>query len=144
MIWEDYQTVQTEYRRAEGRLRRLVDQREELEVSLGPSAIRYDKDIVQTSLEDHTTAILVKLADIDMLIGQASETVMFRKDIMDRKREELERSPDLHDRIYTLYFIRHYGVRRISREVCYSRRQVYRILSAQRNMAQYGTLDVVK
>lgn len=136
MIWEDYHTVQLEYRRAENRLRHLANQREELEVSLGPSAIRYDKDIVQTSREDHVTAILVKLADLDVVIRQADETVRIRKEIMLRKQEELERSPDIHDRIYTLYFIKHHGVRRISREVCYSRRQVYRILSAQKNIEQ--------
>lgn len=136
MIWEDYSTVQSEYRRAENRLRRLADQREELEVSLGPSAIRYDKDIVQTSREDHTTAVLAKIADLDILIAQADKTVQLRREILSRQREILEASADIHDRIYVLYFIRHHGVRRISREIFYSRRQVYRILAVQKSFAQ--------
>lgn len=140
MIWEDYSTVQSEYRRAENRLRRLADQREELEVSLGPSAIRYDKDIVQTSREDHTTAVLAKIADLDILIAQADKTVQLRREILGRQREILEASADIHDRIYALYFIRHHGVRRISREISYSRRQVYRILAVQKSFAQNLTL----
>lgn len=132
MIWEDYSTVQSEYRRAENRLRRLADQREELEVSLGPSAIRYDKDIVQTSREDHTTAVLAKIADFDILIAQADKTVQLRREILTRQREILESSADIHDRIYVLYFIRHHGVRRIARQIGYSRSQVFRILQKMR------------
>lgn len=132
MIWEDYSTVQSEYRRAENRLRRLADQREELEVSLGPSAIRYDKDIVQTSREDHTTAVLAKIADLDILIAQADKTVQLRREILSRQREILEASADIHDRIYVLYFIRHHGVRRIARQIGYSRSQVFRILQKMR------------
>ena len=128
MIWEDYSTVQSEYRRAENRLRRLADQREELEVSLGPSAIRYDKDIVQTSREDHTTAVLAKIADLDILIAQADKTVQLRREILSRQREILEASADIHDRIYVLYFLKHHGVRRIARTVGYSRSQTYEIL----------------
>lgn len=132
MIWEDYSTVQSEYRRAENRLRRLADQREELEVSLGPSAIRYDKDIVQTSREDHTTAVLAKIADLDILIAQANETVRIREGILRRQRLILESSAEIHDRIYVLYFIRHHGVRRIARQIGYSRSQVFRILQKMR------------
>lgn len=133
MIWEDYSTVQSEYRRAENRLRRLADQREELEVSLGPSAIRYDKDIVQTSRKDHTTAVLAKIADLDILIAQADKTVQLRREILSRQREILEASADIHDRIYVLYFIRHYGVRRIARIVGYSRSQTYAILKPMKH-----------
>lgn len=133
MIWEDYSSVQLEYRRAENRLRRLADQREELEVSLGPSAIRYDKDIVQTSREDHTTAVLAKLADLDILIAQANETVRIREGILRRQRLILESSAEMHDRIYVMYFIRHYGVRRIARTVGYSRSQTYEILKQMKH-----------
>ena len=135
-MWQEYQSAWIEYRRAESRFRQLADQREELEVSLGPSAIRYDKDIVQTSREDHTTAVLAKLADIDLMIAQVSETVRIRREILGRQREMLELSSDIHDRIYVLYFIKHHGVRRISREIAYSRRQVYRILSDQKSFEQ--------
>lgn len=135
-MWESYQTAWLEYCRAESRLRHLADQREELEVSLGPSAIRYDKDIVQTSYEDHVTAVLAKLADIDLLIAQVGETVRIRREILGRQREMLELSSDIHDRIYVLYFLKHHGVRRISREISYSRRQVYRILADQKSFEQ--------
>ena len=133
MIWEDYSSVQLEYRRAENRLRRLADQREELEVSLGPSAIRYDKDIVQTSREDHTTAVLAKLADLDILIAQANETVRIREGIVRRQRLILESSAEIHDRIYVLYFLKHHGVRRIARTVGYSRSQTYEILKCMKH-----------
>lgn len=132
MIWEDYSSVQLEYRRAENRLRRLADQREELEVSLGPSAIRYDKDIVQTSREDYTTAVLAKLADLDILIAQANETVRIREGILRRQRLILESSAEIHDRIYVLYFLKHHGVRRIARQIGYSRSQVFRIIQKMR------------
>jgi hypothetical protein len=133
LIWEDYSTVQSEYRRAENRLRRLADQREELEVSLGPSAIRYDKDIVQTSREDHTTAVLAKIADLDILIAQADKTVQLRREILSRQREILEASADIHDRIYVLYFLKRHGVRRIARTVGYSRSQTYEILKRMKH-----------
>ena len=131
-MWQEYQSAWTEYRRAESRLRCLADQREELEVSLGPSAIRYDKDIVQTSREDHTTAVLAKIADLNILIREAESTVRIRRDIMLRKREGLRESPDIRDRIYCLYFINHVGVRRIARTIGYSRSQVFRIIQKMR------------
>ena len=136
MVWMDYQRLQAEYERTQGRLSFLLNKREELETALEPSAIRYDKDIVQTSREDHTTAVLAKIADLDILIAQADKTVQLRREILSRQREILEASADIHDRIYVLYFIRHHGVRRISREISYSRRQVYRILAVQKSFAQ--------
>lgn len=139
-MWETYQSAWLEYRRSDARLKALADQREELEVSLGPSAIRYDKDIVQTSREDHVTAVLAKLADLDILIAQANETVRIREVILRRQRLMLESSAEIYDRIYVLYFLKHHGVRRIAREVSYSRRQVYRILSEQKSFAQNQTL----
>ena len=131
-LWESYQSAWLEYRRSDARLKALADQREELEVSLGPSAIRYDKDIVQTSREDHTTAVLAKLADLDILIAQANETVRIREDILRRQRLILESSAEIYDRIYVLYFIKHHGVRRISRQIGYSRSQVFRIIQKMR------------
>lgn len=132
-MWQEYADAYSEYKRAESRLRRLADQREELEVSLGPSAVRYDRDIVQTSREDHTTAVLAKLADLDIVIAQANETVRIREDILKRQRKMLEDSAEIHDRIYAMYFIRHYGVRRIGRSVGYSRSQTYEILKQMKH-----------
>lgn len=131
-MWEQYQSAWLEYRRSDARLKALADQREELEVSLGPSAIRYDKDIVQTSREDHTTAVLAKLADLDILIAQANETVRIREGILRRQRLILESSAEIHDRIYVLYFLKHHGVRRIARQIGYSRSQVFRIIQKMR------------
>ena len=132
MIWPEYQSAFNEFRASQKRLRRLADQREELETTLGPSAIRYDKDIVQTSREDHTTAVLAKIADIDILIAQTSETVRIREAVLSQELKLLESSADIHDRIYLLYFVKHHGVRRISRSVGYSRSQVFRIIQKMR------------
>ena len=144
-MWQDYATAYLDYQRAESRLRRLADQREELEVSLGPSAIRYDRDVVQTTPEDHVTEILAKLADLDTTIAQAVETVRIREDILRRQRKILEDSAEIHDRIYVLHFIKHYGVRRIGRIVGYSRSQTYEILrQMKRNIGQNRTLEGIK
>ena len=142
-MWQDYAAAYLDYQRAELRLRRLVDQREELEVSLGPSAIRYDRDVVQTTPEDHVTEILAKLGDLDIAITQAAETVRIREDILRRQRKMLEDSAEIHDRIYVLHFLRHYGVRRIGRLVGYSRSQTYYILREMKT-GQNRTPDMLK
>lgn len=141
-MWRDYEAARLDYQRAESRLRRLVDQREELEVSLGPSAIRYDRDVVQTTPEDHVTEILAKLADLDIAIAQVGETVRIRADILQRQRKMLEASAEIHDRIYVLHFIKRYGVRRIGRTVGYSRSQTYYILR-QMKIGQNRTPDML-
>ena len=142
-MWQDYAAAYLDYQRAELRLRRLVDQREELEVSLGPSAIRYDRDVVQTTPEDHVTEILAKLGDLDIAITQEAETVRIREDILRRQRKMLEDSAEIHDRIYVLHFLRHYGVRRIGRLVGYSRSQTYYILREMKT-GQNRTPDMLK
>lgn len=141
-MWQDYAAAYLDYQRAESRLRRLVDQREELEVSLGPSAIRYDRDVVQTTPEDHVTEILAKIGDLDIAITQAVETVRIRADILQRQRKMLEASTEIHDRIYVLHFLKHYGVRRIGRTVGYSRSQTYYILR-QMKTGQNRTPDML-
>ena len=136
MVWMDYQRLQAEYERTQGRLASLLDKREELETSLGPSAIRYDRDKVQTSPSDHVTDILVKVADIDRLIDVAKKSVEERQYLLSLKRKELMQSRHIEDKIYVCYYIHRMSVGRIAYCIGYSKRQVYRII---RKMSQNVT-----
>ena len=136
MVWMDYQRLQAEYERTQWRLASLLDKREELETALGPSAIRYDRDKVQTSPSDHVTDILAKVADVDRLIDVANKSVEERQYLLSLKRKELMQSRHIEDKIYVCYYIHRMSVGRIAYCIGYSKRQVYRII---RKMSQNVT-----
>lgn len=75
----------------------------ELESSLLPRAIQYDKDKVQTSPEDHTTDIMAKIADYTLMLEKRirilTERRQYAEQIISRLKDSEERQ------ILDLYFL---------------------------------------
>ena len=69
---------------------------------------------------------------IDERLSEAKSLLDGREHLLRQKETELRQSKDIHDRIYRLRYIEHAKISRITRDVCYSRAQVFRILDAMR------------
>ena len=110
-------------RRIELRIRRISLQIEELESSLLPQGIRYDKDKVQTSPEDTLSKIAGKIMELDKERTQLSRErallLMEIQDALDRLDNENEQI------VLEAYYLSRMSMREIAEMISYSVRQVY-------------------
>ena len=132
LVYPEYQEIMISYRRTQKKYLSLVERKEELLAMAGPSAIRYDKEKVQTSVRDTISITLAKLTDISAELDAVKEVLRDKEYLLKQKRQELRASRFVEDQIFCMYFVDGIGVRRIAMRVGYSRSQVFRILKKMR------------
>ena len=96
-----------------------------------PSAIRYDKDHVQSSPSSNVLdeyVIALDESQIDSELAKVKELIEDRGRLLDLKEKQLRDSQHINDRVYVMKYLEGYSVNRISKVLNYSRTQVYRIL----------------
>jgi len=102
---------------------RLTLQRDELQSCLLPSAIRYDKDVVQVSPEDKLSEIASTVLELDKHIRnlqeQKARTIMETTDAIDQLQDERERT------ILAAFFIGRVSIEKIGKTMGYSPSHVY-------------------
>lgn len=110
-------------RRIELRIRRISLQIEELESSLLPQGIRYDKDKVQTSPEDTLSKIAGKISDLEkhrtQLVRERRLLLLEIQDVLDRLDNEQEQI------VLEAYYLSRMSMREIAEMISYSVRQTY-------------------
>lgn len=110
-------------RRIELRIRRITLQIEELESSLLPQGIRYDKDKVQTSPEDTLYKIAGKISDLEKL---RTQLVRERRLLLLEIQDALDRLDNENEQIVLeAYYLSRMSMREIAEMISYSVRQVY-------------------
>ena len=110
-------------RRIELRIRRISLQIEELESSLLPQGIRYDKDKVQTSPEDTLSKIVGKISDLE---EQRTQLVRERRLLLLEIQDALDRLDNENEQIVLeAYYLSRMSMREIAEMISYSVRQVY-------------------
>lgn len=111
-------------RRIELRIRRISLQIEELESSLLPQGIRYDKDKVQTSPEDTLSKIAGKIADLEklrtQLVRERRLLLLEIQDVLDQLENEQEQI------VLEAYYLSRMSMTEISEMISYSIAQTYR------------------
>lgn len=132
MVYLEYERIKERYHTAQERFETILTEQERLLTKTLPSAITYDRDKVQTSPSDTILINYVIAKDerhIDDQLRKAKRLMMERKKLLDVKEEELRKSMDKYDRVYTLKYLDGYGVNRIARILCYSKKQIYRMVA---------------
>ena len=111
-------------RRIELRIRRISLQIEELESSLLPQGIRYDKDKVQTSPEDTLSKIAGKISDLEklrtQLVRERRLLLLEIQDVLDQLENEQEQI------VLEAYYLSRMSMMEISEMISYSIAQTYR------------------
>ena len=110
-------------RRIELRIRRITLQIEELESSLLPQGIRYDKDKVQTSPEDTLSKIAGRISDLEK---QRTQLVRERRLLLLEIQDALDRLDNEQEQIVLeAYYLSRMSMREIAEMISYSIRSVY-------------------
>lgn len=111
-------------RRIELRIRRITLQIEELESSLLPQGIRYDKDKVQTSPEDTLSKIAGRISDLEkqrtQLVRERRLLLLEIQDALDQLTSEQEQI------VLEAYYLSRMSMMEISEMINYSIAQTYR------------------
>lgn len=111
---------------------------EELKASLLPAAIRYDTDKVQVSPEDRVSEVMAK---VDELERQVDKLIAEKAAAIETLEEMFEEMPEPDAEVMTRYCIRCQSVRRIAREMHYSRDGIYRAIRRNRKCLHFSTRE---
>lgn len=131
MIYLEYETLKAKYRRIQEQYDAVLTEHERLFTKTLPNAITYDRDTVQTSPSADMLANYVIAEEekgIDTQIRKYRRLLNERRRLLIAKEEELRKSKNKSDIIYTLKYLDGYGVHKIANTLHYSVSQVYRTL----------------
>lgn len=131
MIYPEYEALKAKYRRIQEQYDNVLTEHERLFTKTLPSAITYDKDTVMTSPSADMLANYVIAEEekgIDDQIRKLRRLLKERRRLLMAKEEELRKSKNKSDMIYTLKFLDGLGVYKIANTLHYSVSQVYRTL----------------
>mgnify|MGYP002622428228 CR=1 FL=1 len=142
MVFLEYIESLEAYRATEKTYTKILSLKEKLFSQTQPNAMRYDAEKVEgshpiNSFDEYLIAL--ERLDIDNKLVEAHKQMDLRKELLDRKKEELRQSKELMDKIYRLRYIDQWSVNRISRYLHYHRSQIFRILNKMEKMRQNAT-----
>lgn len=143
----EYERCRVKYTEVQEVFAKVLMEKERLFTKILPSAIRYDKDKVQSTidgnpLEDYVISVEDK--ELDEKIAKYRQILKDWQMLLDIKEAELRRSRAIIDRVYVYRYLDQLGINRIARLMNYSRSQVYRkIQMINKKMRQNATSDVL-
>lgn len=115
-------------KRIQNRIIRLTSERDRLEWSLLPGAIKYDNPKVQTSPQDSMAEVFARIDSIDQEIESYKKKAGY-KTIEISNYIEKHVFDDNEKTVLTAYFIGGSTINKISTSISYSIRQTYRYLN---------------
>ena len=130
-VYIEYETYRQKYYNAQMTYEELVQEKEELFLRTQPGSVDFGKERVsggkkESSFERYLTEKERK--NLDARIEEARAILEDRLNLLNVKRDELEKSPGLYDKIYYLAFIKNLKVGKVAMELGYSEPHIYRIL----------------
>ena len=131
MVYPEYEEYKRKYQYFLNRFNQILSRKEDMLMKTLPSAIRYDKDHVQSSPSSNVLdeyVIALDESQIDSELAKVKELIEDRGRLLDLKEKQLRDSQHINDRVYVMKYLEGYSVNRISKVLNYSRTQVYRIL----------------
>jgi len=112
-------------RRIEWTIKRLTLEHDELQTCLLPSAIRYDKDVVQTSPEDTLSAITSKVLELEARIRAMNELKADTITELGKAIGQLQNQ--MEGTVLTAYYIRRMTMEQVSEQIGKSLQHSYRL-----------------
>ena len=131
MVYPEYVQYKSKYEELQNRFASLLLEKEKLFTDTFPRGITYDKDKVQCMPDDNPLeryAVTMDEKQIDEKLDTLRRQIKDWSILIDVKENELRKSKDIPDRIFTLRYLDGVSVSRISNIVSYSKKQIYRIL----------------
>ena len=131
MVYPEYVQYKSKYEELQNRFASLLLEKEKLFTDTFPRGITYDKDKVQCMPDDNPLeryAVTMDEKQIDEKLDTLRRQIKDWSILIDVKENELRKSKDVPDRIFTLRYLDGVSVSRISNIVSYSKKQIYRIL----------------
>lgn len=131
MVYLEYERVKMSCISTKNRFAHLLLEKERILTETLPNAIRYDKDNVQTSIEGNLLDNYVIEMDekgIDKRLAKLRQSLKDWEILLEFMERRLRSSKEIPDRIYVMRHLDGYGIKRICKEINYSRSQIYRIL----------------
>lgn len=130
-LYLDYERIKLKYTTLQEQFARVLLEKERLYTKTLPSAIRYDKDKVMTTVDGNPLEDFVISVEDKSLDDKIERFRQLMKDwavLLEVKEGELRRSRDIFNRIYVLKYLDNYSVSRIAKILHYDRTQIYRKL----------------
>ena len=131
MVYPEYEEYKRKYQYFLNRFNQILSRKEDMLMKTLPSAIRYDKDHVQSSPSSNVLdeyVIALDESQIDSELAKVKELIEDRGRLLDLKEKQLRDSAEINDKIYVMKYLDGYGIGKISKILNYSRSQVYRVL----------------
>jgi hypothetical protein len=127
----EYEQIKAKYTDLQERFARVLLEKERLFTRTLPSAIRYDKDKIQSTvdgspLEDFVVSVDTK--EIDIKIKRLRHHLNDWGVLLTVKETALRKSPTIIDRIYVMRYLDGYSVNKICRALHYEKSRIYELL----------------
>lgn len=142
MVYLEYERYKRSLAEVQTAFDRALLEKERLFMQTQPSAVRYDKDAVQTSNSENYTLenYVIESEAIDKELNIYREILIDRERLLELKEKELRSSGDKYDKVYVMRYLDGIGSRKIMRTLNYSKSQFYRMIDEiERKKGQKGT-----
>ena len=130
-LYIDYEHIKIKYTALQEQFAHILLEKERLYTKTLPSAIRYDKEKVLSTIDGNPLEEFVINVEDKALDDKIDRFRQLLKDwavLLEVKEGELRRSKDVYNRIYVLKYLDNYSVSRIAKVLHYERTQIYRKL----------------
>ena len=130
--YTDYESYLSRYEYIQVKFVRVLLEKEKLLTRTLPSAIRYDKDKVQNTIDDNPLedyVISVEEKELDVKIARLRRHLDDWRVLMDVKEQELRKSQVLIDRVYVMKYLDGLSVNKICRILHYEKTRIYELLT---------------
>ena len=130
--YTDYESYLVRYENIQMQFVRVLLEKEKLLTRTLPSAIRYDKDKVQNTIDDNPLedyVISVEEKELDVKIARLRRHLDDWRVLMDVKEGELRKSQVLIDRVYVMKYLDGLSVNKICRILHYEKTRIYELLT---------------
>ena len=130
--YTDYESYLVRYEHIQAQFVRVLLEKEKLLTRTLPSAIRYDKDKVQNTIDDNPLEdyiISVEEEELDVKIARLRRHLDDWRVLMDVKEGELRKSQVLIDRVYVMKYLDGLSVNKICRILHYEKTRIYELLT---------------
>ena len=130
--YTDYESYLVRYEHIQVQFVRVLLEKEKLLTRTLPSAIRYDKDKVQNTIDDNPLEdyiISVEEKELDVKIARLRRHLDDWRVLMDVKEGELRKSQVLIDRVYVMRYLDGLSVNKICRILHYEKTRIYELLT---------------
>lgn len=127
----EYECIKAKFVDLQEQFAKVLLEKERLFTRTLPSAIRYDKDKVQTTVDDNPLEDFIISAEekkLDVKIKRLRHHLNDWGVLLSVKEVALRKSTSLTDRIYVMRYLDGYGVNKMCKILHYEKSRIYQIL----------------